>query len=80
MANVMLTILGLILIGFSLIIFIGSMPSLNDATHTGVGTTWENSSSFVKGSVNTINGFITLLPFLIFFGGFGLTIAGVLKG
>lgn len=80
MSNPIMIVLGMVLIGYSLIIFIGAMPSLNAATQTGVGTSWENSSSFVKSSVNTTNSFMQLFPFLLFFGGFGVTIAGVIKG
>jgi|WetSurMetagenome_2_1015567.scaffolds.fasta_scaffold91050_2 hypothetical protein len=75
MGNVLLTVGGLILLGLSLVAYVYALPSLSDATDVNTAT-WENSSSFVKGTVGAINSIIMLMPFLMFFGGFGMIIMG----
>lgn len=76
MSNPMLIVGGFILMALAFVAFMFALPSLNDATKTTAGSTWENSSEPIKGMVNTFNYMIMLIPFLLFFGGFGMLVAG----
>lgn len=77
MADLIQAVAGLFLVGFSFIIFIYALPTLSDITTTGVGTTWENSSSVVVSAIGTSNTLISIMPFITFFIGLGLVIKGL---
>lgn len=74
MANEIQTIAGIILIGLAFVSFVLILPSLNTATQTGATSSWENSSTSVKATVNLLNSASLLLPVLLFFSGLAVVI------
>ena len=77
MSNVVQAILGLILIGFSFVMFLYALPTIDDITTTGPATRWENSSATIVNGIGFINQFMILMPALIFFAGIGMAFISI---
>ncbi len=63
MVNVGLVGLGLIL----LVVTVLALPNMNEAVSTDAGSNFENSTDFFKSTMNVLQNFIPVLPFLEFF-------------
>lgn len=80
MSNAIMAILGLVLIGFAVTMFLNATPALISQTNTGAGSAFENNSVTVKNAVALSQTFGTLFPFLLLVAGFGLCYKSISGG
>lgn len=80
MSNILAGVSGLLLIAFATMIFTYAIPSLSQATTTGVGTAYENASAFTVNAIGTTNMVILVFPGVLFLAGLALVFMGIKGG
>lgn len=77
MSNTLAVVGGIILVCFSFLILLSSMPVVYQELDTGAGSTFENATAIEKESLGAGRTFFSVMPILMFIAGFALVIKGL---